>query len=60
VRTLSYPVQSFPGKARTANLDKKPEVRGVLTGIKGQYLFLAGHGFNVRRHSGYQVDLQLP
>jgi hypothetical protein len=59
VTRLDYPVESFPEKARTVNLDKQPEVSGELTGIKGQYLFVGGYAFNVRRHGGYQVDLQL-
>lgn len=32
---LSYPVQVWPAKIKTHNLDKTPEVGGVLEGIKG-------------------------
>jgi hypothetical protein len=55
---LSYPVRAFPPRVKSINLDKTPEVEGVLWGIKGQYLMLRdGRVFNVRKHTGYDVEL---
>lgn len=59
VVTLRYPVRDFLAKAKTWNLLKAPEIEGLLTGIKGQYLFIGAAGFNVRRHSGFEVDVQI-
>jgi hypothetical protein len=59
IETFSYPVSQYPPKARTLSLDKQPSIGGVLTGIKGQYLLFASAGFNVRRHSGYQVTIRI-
>ncbi len=56
-----YPVKTYPTKVKSINLAKTPEFEGVLCGIKGQYLMLSdGRVFNVRRHSGYEVELQCP
>ncbi|PWD99421.1 DUF2797 domain-containing protein [Marinilabilia rubra] len=57
---FEYPVLKWPEKPQQENLDKNPEVNGVLKGIKGQYL-LFGHQtvFNVRRFSGYAVKLKV-
>lgn len=56
---LAYTVDAFLAKAKTWNLAKVGKVEGVLTGIKGQYLFIGQAGFNVRRHAGYEVEIQL-
>ncbi|MBW2524188.1 MAG: DUF2797 domain-containing protein [Deltaproteobacteria bacterium] len=55
---LSYPVRAYPPKVKSINLAKTPEFEGTLWGIKGQYLLLRdGRVFNVRKHSGYDVEL---
>ena len=59
VEQFSYPVLGYPEKAKTRNLDKDREIEGVLKGIKGQYLLFADFAFNVRRHSGYEVDFRI-
>jgi len=42
------------------SLDKTPNFKGVLMGIKGQYLiFEDGTVFNIRSFEGYVVSLQL-
>jgi len=55
-----YPREvGFVPKLTSLSLDKTPVVEGVLRGIKGQYL-LFDHGvFNVKKHAGYQVDVNL-
>jgi hypothetical protein len=42
------------------NLEKMPDFKGTLTGIKGQYLiFEDGTVFNVRTYEGYVVKISL-
>ncbi len=55
--SIDYPVQNFPEKVTSFNLDKEPLVEGVLTGIKGQYLIFDTGVINLRKYSGYQVAL---
>jgi hypothetical protein len=55
---LRYPVVEFPLKVTSLSLDKSPEIRGVLQGIKGQYLlFEGGQVINIRKHTGYEIEL---
>ncbi|WP_296932264.1 DUF2797 domain-containing protein [uncultured Marinobacter sp.] len=56
---LSYPVQVWPEKIKTHNLDKTPEVEGVLEGIKGQYLILDTGVINIRKFTGYEVRFRV-
>ena len=58
-RTFSYPVQAYPEKVTTLNLDKDSMIEGVLTGIKGQYLLFAHGAINIRKFTGYEVELSL-
>jgi hypothetical protein len=56
---LSYPMLAAPPKVTSINLEKVPEVAGVLAGIKGQYLIWSdGRVLNVRNHSGYHVSVE--
>ena len=55
--TIEYPVIQYPEKISSFNFDKDPEVSGKLLGIKGQYLILDGGVINLRRFSGYEVEL---
>ena len=53
---INYPVLEYPNKITSLNLDKTPNYKGKLTGIKGQYLiFQDGTVFNVRSFEGYGV-----
>ncbi|SDO07439.1 Protein of unknown function [Vreelandella arcis] len=52
-----YPVASFPSKIVSHNFDKKPEVSGILQGIKGQYLMLDTGVINLRKFTGYEVSV---
>lgn len=56
---LGYPVQTWPEKIKTHNLDKTPEVEGVLEGIKGQYLILDTGVINIRKFTGYEVRFRV-
>ncbi len=55
---FSYPVLNYLNKAKTINLDKEAEHSGVLSGIRGQYLFIGEAGLNVRSWQGYEVTLE--
>lgn len=55
---FSYPVLEHPTKVSTHNLDKTPEVEGVLKGIKGQYLILDTGVINIRKYGSYLVELE--
>ncbi len=55
--TIRYPVLQVPDKITSFNFDKENEVRGVLTGIKGQYLIFEHGVINLRRFGGYEVEL---
>jgi len=55
--TIDYPVSQYPSKVSSFNLDKDPEVRGHLLGIKGQYLILDSGVINLRKYTGYHLAL---
>jgi hypothetical protein len=54
---IQYPVEQYPEKVKSFNLDKTPEVSGTLMGIKGQYLIFDTGVLNIRKFSGYKLDL---
>lgn len=54
---INYPVEVYPAKVGTHNLDKNPVVEGVLQGIKGQYLILDTGVINIRKFAAYNVEL---
>lgn len=54
---ISYPVQEYPVKITSFNLDKTPQLEGELKGIKGQYLIFDGGVINMRKYGGYQMRL---
>jgi len=58
--TLIYPVKKIPLKVKSMGFDKTPKIKGVLNGIKGQYLiFDDGLVLNIRKHGGYLVTIRL-
>ncbi|WP_376787817.1 DUF2797 domain-containing protein [Aliamphritea hakodatensis] len=56
VLEINYPVLNYPSKVSSHNLDKTPEVEGVLQGIKGQYLILDTGVINIRKFTAYRVE----
>lgn len=54
---IDYPVSQYPAKVSSFNLDKNPEVRGRLLGIKGQYLIFDTGVINLRKYTGYQLGI---
>ena len=57
VQTLTYPVEKYPTKVVSLNLDKTPEISGTLLGIKGQYLIFDIGVINLRRFTSYEVEV---
>jgi hypothetical protein len=55
-----YPVNRYPDKVKSFNLDTNPEVSGILEGIKGQYLLLDSGVINLRKYSGYELEFSMP
>lgn len=53
---IHYPVNRYPDKVKSFNLDANPIVSGILEGIKGQYLLLDSGVINLRKYSGYEVE----
>lgn len=57
IADIHYPVTNYPVKIHSLNLDKTPEASGILLGIKGQYLLLDTGVINIRKFSGYEIEL---
>ena len=55
---FQYPTKETPEKIISINLDKNPEISGILTGIKGQYIILDNQNvLNVRKYTGYFINI---
>lgn len=56
---FQYPVQQYPQKITSHNLDKTPIIEGKLQGIKGQYLLMDTGVINIRKYTGYEIVLRM-
>jgi Protein of unknown function (DUF2797) len=54
---IKFPVSEYPEKIKSLNLDKQAEIEGKLLGIKGQYLILDTGVLNIRKFSGYNIEV---
>lgn len=54
---IVYPVVRYLEKITSFNFDKNPVVEGTLLGIKGQYLIFDTGVINMRRFSGYDIEV---
>ena len=53
---FNYPVVHYPSIVKSLSLDQTPHIKGSLTGIRGQYLYIdESFVINIRRHTGYQI-----
>lgn len=60
VTTLPFPVERYPEKVKSLNLAKEENFKGVLKGIKGQYLIFEDNTvFNVRSNEGLVVEFAI-
>ena len=57
-REFVYPVEQYPEKIKSLNLDKTQKIRGVLQGIKGQYLIFDIGVINIRKYTGYELIIR--
>jgi len=56
---FNYPVEKYPTKVKSINLEKEKTFSGKLVGIKGQYLiFENGFVINIRKYNGYKISLR--
>lgn len=56
---FNYPVLEYPHKVSSFNLDKVPEAGGKLMGVKGQYLIFDAGVINMRKYTGYQLQVSV-
>jgi len=55
---LIYPVTSYPTKVTSLSFEKLPSIEMQLAGVRGQYfIFEGGNVINIRKNSGYEVEL---
>lgn len=52
-----YPVQTFPTVVKPLDLEKTPRITTKLLGIKGQYLLTESGVLNMRKHVGFEVEV---
>lgn len=57
VLEMAYPVEAYPEKISSFNLDKNPIAEGTLIGIKGQYLLFDTGVINIRKYTAYQLSV---
>ncbi len=58
VQSIGYPVLEYPKKINSHDLEKKPALEGTLLGIKGQYLILDSAVINIRKYTGFELELR--
>ena len=54
---IRYPIEAYPAKINSFNLDKLPLAEGTLLGIKGQYLMFDTGVINIRKYTAYQLAI---
>lgn len=55
--TCEFPVLTYPAKFNSFNFDKNPLIEAQLMGIKGQYLIFDSGVINIRKFSGYEIEI---
>lgn len=59
IRHFQYPALEWPTKVKSLNLEKQDCVEGRLLAIKGQYWILDCGVLNIRKHSGWCVEVEV-
>ena len=60
ITRFNFPVLRVPAKVKRLNLKKKNFYKGILKGIKGQYLIFEDNTvFNIRLHEGTKVEINI-
>jgi len=57
VLEIRYPIEAYPAKISSFNLDKQLLAEGTLLGIKGQYLMFDTGVINIRKYTAYQLAI---
>lgn len=58
ITEINYPVEKYPSKVKSINLEKIQQFEKTLKGIKGQYLIFDDESvINIRKYNGYKVKL---
>jgi hypothetical protein len=55
---FTYPILETLDKIKSIGFDKAPLISGRLLGIKGQYLILDCGVLNIKKHTGYKVEVE--
>ncbi len=55
--TFDYPVRQYPTRVTSMSFDKQLEISGTLIGIKGQYLIFDTGVINLRKFTGYEIEM---
>ncbi|OEF99413.1 hypothetical protein BHF71_02180 [Vulcanibacillus modesticaldus] len=59
IREFKYPILEFaPEKIVSITFDKQSELAGRLLGIKGQYLLFDVGVLNIKKHAGYNIEVE--
>jgi len=57
---INFPIENYPTKINSLNIEKTPLYNGKMMGIKGQYLlFEDGTVFNIRSNEGIVVKIEV-
>ncbi len=56
---FNYPVEQYPQKITSLSLEKTPTIKGILKGIKGQYLILDTGVINLRKYNALLVEIDV-
>lgn len=61
VINLNFPINNYPEHIlQNINMEKMKKYKGILKGIKGQYMiFESGDVLNIRKHGGFLVNITL-
>jgi hypothetical protein len=60
VTFIEYPLQNAPQQVKSVSFDKTPDIEGVLSGIKGQYLIFDDNSvLNIRKFNGYYLKIDI-
>lgn len=56
---FNYPIEKYPSKVKSINLEKVTSYSGILSGIKGQYLIFEDEAvINLRKYTGYELQFE--
>lgn len=60
IYTFEYPVDEYPDKVKSINIDKESFFEEVLKGVRGQYLiFESNRVINLRKYAGYIWEIEI-